>query len=132
MILQEEKAKSGFSFVPTGPGKGSGSGVFFIDFSDDYKRCLKLARDKVEKEENLSKLEKEEMNWIKSLKESREKSLNEKMIQLKVSLFKDSYSYRNFLEGRLNELKPLVSFNKYWTVSCMIVFLIKNRIKIKH
>ena len=106
MILQEEKAKSGFSFVPTGPGKGSGSGVFFIDFSDDYKRCLKLARDKVEKEENLSKLEKEEMNWIKSLKESREKSLNEKMIQLKVSLFKDSYSYRNFLERRLNELKP--------------------------
>ena len=85
LILQEEKAKSGFSFVPTGPGKGSGSGVFFIDFSDDYKRCLKLARDKVEKEENLSKLEKEEMNWIKSLKESREKSLNEKMIQLKVS-----------------------------------------------
>ena len=105
LIFQEEKAKSGFSFVPTGPGKGSGSGVFFIDFSDDYKRCLKLARDKVEKEENLSKLEKEEMNWIKSLKESREKSLNEKMIQLKVSLFKDSYSYRNFLERRLNELK---------------------------
>ena len=104
--MQEEKAKSGFSFVPTGPGKGSGSGVFFIDFSDDYKRCLKLARDKVEKEENLSKLEKEEMNWIKSLKESREKSLNEKMIQLKVSLFKD----RNFLERRLNELMPLVSF----------------------
>ena len=85
--MQEEKTKSGFSFVPTGPGKGSGSGVFFIDFSDDYKRCLKLARDKVEKEEKLSKLEKEEMNWIKSLKESREKSLNEKMIQLKVSLF---------------------------------------------
>ena len=105
LIFQEEKAKSGFSFVPTGPGKGSGSGVFFIDFSDDYKRCLKLARDKVEKEENLSKLEKEEMNWIKSLKESREKSLNEKMIQLKVSLFKDSYSYRNFLVRRLNELK---------------------------
>ena len=46
---------------------------------------MRLARDKVEKEENLSKLEKEEMNWIKSLKESREKSLNEKMIQLKVS-----------------------------------------------
>ena len=85
--MQEEKSKSGFSFVPTGPGKGSGSGVYFIDFSDDYKRCLKLARDKVEKEENLSKLEKEEMNWIKSLKESREKSLNEKMIQLKVSQF---------------------------------------------
>ena len=86
-MLQEEKSKSGFSFVPTGPGKGSGSGVYFIDFSDDYKRCLKLARDKVEKEENLSALEKEEMNWIKSLKESREKSLNEKMIQLKVSQF---------------------------------------------
>ena len=88
--LQEEKSKtkdkSGFSFVPTGPGKGTGSGVYFIDFSDDYKRCLKLARDKVEREEKLSQLEKDEMNWIKSLKQNREKSLNEKMLQLKVSL----------------------------------------------
>ena len=63
LLLQEEKAKdkAGFSFVPTGPGEGSGSGVYFIDFSDEYKHCLKLARDKLEKEEHLSKLEKEEM-----------------------------------------------------------------------
>ena len=77
--------KDGYSFVPTGPGQGGGAGVYFIDFSDDYKRCLKLARKKLEEEENISELERKEMEWVEYLKESRNKPLSEKLIQLKVS-----------------------------------------------
>ncbi len=79
-----EKDTEGLSFVPTGPGKGSGSGVYFVDFSDDYKKCLKKAREKLEKDEKLSQIEKQEMDWINELKESRSKPLFDKLIQLKV------------------------------------------------
>ena len=51
----------------------------------NYKRCLKLARKKLEEEENISELERKEMEWVEYLKESRNKPLSEKLIQLKVS-----------------------------------------------
>ena len=43
MAHNEEKVddnsnRDGYMFVPTGPGKGSGSGIYFADFSPDYKR----------------------------------------------------------------------------------------------
>ena len=52
---------------------------------------MKLARDELEKQENLSKLEKEEKNWIETLKEHREKTLHDKLLQLKVSVDCPSY-----------------------------------------
>ena len=83
-------SKDGYRFVPTGPGKGSGSGVYFIDFSDDYKRCLRKARAELEQREKLTQLEKQEMNWINDLKENRAKPLGDKLIQLKVSIYSQS------------------------------------------
>jgi hypothetical protein len=29
--------EAGFSFVPTGPGLGEGKGVYFVEFSDEFK-----------------------------------------------------------------------------------------------
>ena len=56
-----------------------------MDFSDDYKRCLKMAREKLEREEHLSELERKEMDWVEYLKENRNKPLSEKLLKLKVS-----------------------------------------------
>ena len=81
----EASSKDGKHFVPTGPGDGGGAGVFYVDFSDDYKRCLKMAREKLEREEHLSELERKEMDWVEYLKENRNKPLSEKLLKLKVS-----------------------------------------------
>jgi hypothetical protein len=83
-FLTTDAGKDGYSFVPTGPGKGSGSGVFFIDFSDDYKRCLKLARENLEKMDHLSQLEQNESDWIKEIHKTRDMTLSEKLTYLKV------------------------------------------------
>ena len=37
-----EDSKDGYMYVPTGPGKGSGGGVYFVDFSKHYKRLEKV------------------------------------------------------------------------------------------
>ena len=113
--MQEEKSKekAGYSFVPTGPGQGSGSGVYFIDSSDDYKRCLKMAREKLEKEEKLTILEKEEMNWVKSLKETREKTLTEKLLQLKVGEF--LHFCQDILSDQVRVIQPVHS-----TSNCLL------------
>ena len=80
-----ESTKDGYSFVPTGPGEGGGAGVYFIDFSEDYKRCLKMAREELEREHYISFLEQDEMDWVEFLKESRGKPLSEKLLHLKVN-----------------------------------------------
>jgi hypothetical protein len=74
----------GLSFVSTGPGHGSGSGVYYIDFSDEYKTCLKRARDEVEKETQLSFLEKKEAKWADEISQDRNLSIEDRLLQLKV------------------------------------------------
>ncbi len=78
--------------MPTGPGEGSGSGVYYIDFSDDFKKCLKLAREKLEKTEHVSEAEKMEDDWIGSLAEVRSRPLDEKFYNLKVCFIKKEQS----------------------------------------
>ena len=52
--------------IPTsGPGK---KGVYYLDFSDDYKNCVKTVREIVEKESRLSELEKTEAAWVEEMK----------------------------------------------------------------
>ena len=74
----------GLSFVPTGPGYGSGGGVYYVDFSDEYKTCLKRARDEVEKETQLSVLEKKEAKWADEISQDRNLSIEDRLLQLKV------------------------------------------------
>ena len=74
----------GLSFVSTGPGYGSGSGVYYVDFSDEYKTCLKRARDEVEKETQLSFLEKKEAKWADEISQDRNLSIEDRLLQLKV------------------------------------------------
>ena len=44
-----------------------------------------MAREKLEREEHLSELERKEMDWVEYLKENRNKPLSEKLLKLKVS-----------------------------------------------
>lgn len=63
------------TFVPIGAGRiptsGPGKkGVYYLDFSDDYKNCVKVVRETVEKESRLSELEKKEAAWVEDMKAS--------------------------------------------------------------
>ena len=44
-----------------------------------------MARQDLEKETGLSEMEKAEMDWVESLKEDRPKSLEQKLLYLRVS-----------------------------------------------
>ena len=46
----------------------SKKGVYYLDFSEDYKTCVKNARESVEKESHLSELEKMELAWVEEMK----------------------------------------------------------------
>ena len=48
-----------------------------------------MAREKLEREEHLSELERKEMDWVEYLKENRNKPLSEKLLKLKVSRSKN-------------------------------------------
>ena len=74
----------GLSYVPTGVGFGGGGGVYYIDFSDEYKTCLKKARDELEKETKLSYLEKKETKWVDEISKNRDLPIDDRLIQLKV------------------------------------------------
>lgn len=80
MAHVDDDPKKGFDSILTGFDQ-----VQFVDFSRDYKKCLKMARENLEKNEKLSLLEKQEMQWINDLKEIRGKPLSQKLIQLKVN-----------------------------------------------
>lgn len=77
----------GLSYVSTGPGQGSGSGVYYVDFSDEYKTCLKRSRDEIEKETHLSILEKREAKWADEISKDRNLPIEDRLLQLKVSKF---------------------------------------------
>ena len=74
----------GLSYVSTGPGQGSGSGVYFVDFSDEYKSCLKRTREEIEKETHLSMLEKREAKWADEISKDRNLPIEDRLLQLKV------------------------------------------------
>ena len=74
----------GLSFVPTGPGQGGGGGIYYVDFSEEYKICLKRARDELEKESQLSHLEKKESKWVDEISQDRDLPIDHRLIQLKV------------------------------------------------
>ena len=74
----------GLSFISTGPGYGTGSGVYYIDFSDEYKGCLRRARDELEKETHLSFLEKKEAKWADEISQDRNLPIEDRLLQLKV------------------------------------------------
>ena len=74
----------GLSFVSTGPGQGTGGGVYYVDFSDEYKACLKRARDELEKETQLSALEKKEAKWADEISQDRNLPIDDRLLQLKV------------------------------------------------
>ena len=74
----------GLSFVSTGPGQGTGGGVYYVDFSDEYKTCLKRARDELEKETQLSALEKKEAKWADEISQDRNLPIDDRLLQLKV------------------------------------------------
>ena len=74
----------GLSFVSTGPGHGTGGGVYYVDFSDEYKTCLKRARDELEKETQLSALEKKEAKWADEISQDRNLPIDDRLLQLKV------------------------------------------------
>ena len=44
------KVIHGMSFVPIGKTKDPSQGIYYLDFSPHFKRCLKLARDKAEED----------------------------------------------------------------------------------
>lgn len=77
--IDEPDTKAGYHTILSGSEP-----IHFVDFSNDYKKCLKLARENLEKNEKLSLLEKQENEWINDLKGIRGKPLSEKLIQLKV------------------------------------------------
>ena len=74
----------GLSYVSTGPGQGSGGGVYYVDFSDEYKTCLKRSRDEIEKETHLSMLEKREAKWADEISKDRNLPIEDRLLQLKV------------------------------------------------
>ena len=74
----------GLSFVQTGPGYGGGGGIYYVDFSEEYKICLKKARDELEKESQLSHLEKKESKWVDEISQDRDLPIDHRLIQLKV------------------------------------------------
>ena len=74
----------GLSYVSTGPGFGSGSGVYYVDFSNEYKECLRIARDELERETQLSFLEKKEAKWADEISHDRSLSIEDRLLQLKV------------------------------------------------
>ena len=76
----------GLSYVSTGPGQGSGGGVYYVDFSDEYKTCLKRSRDEIEKETHLSMLEKREAKWADEISKDRNLPIEDRLLQLKVFL----------------------------------------------
>ena len=79
----------GLSYVSTGPGQGSGGGVYYVDFSDEYKTCLKRSRDEIEKATHLSMLEKREAKWADEISKDRNLPIEDRLLQLKVfSYFK--------------------------------------------
>ena len=92
----------GLSFVSTGPGYGSGSGVYYVDFSDEYKTCLKRARDEVEKETQLSFLEKKEAKWADEISQDRNLSIEDRLLQLKVLTYKTYMCSRRLSNGFLS------------------------------
>ena len=58
--------------------------VYFVDFSEDYKRCLRMAREKLEDEEQLTLFEQKELEWVETLRKNRSRPLAEKLHSLKV------------------------------------------------
>ena len=74
----------GLTFVRTGPGYGGGGGVYYVDFSDEYKTCLKNAREELEKESRLSYLEKKESKWVDEISKDRDMPIEDRLLQLKV------------------------------------------------
>ena len=74
----------GYSSVTVGKSEEK---VYFVDFSEDYKRCLRLARERMEDEEQLTVFEQKEMEWVETLRKNRSKPLGEKLRQLKVSTY---------------------------------------------
>ena len=79
----------GYSSVTVGKSEEK---VYFVDFSEDYKRCLRLARERMEDEEQLTVFEQKEMEWVETLRKNRSKPLGEKLRQLKVSTYLHSMS----------------------------------------
>ena len=63
-----------------------------------------MAREKLEREEHLSELERKEMDWVEYLKENRNKPLSEKLLKLKVSRSKK----KNYVK--------LTCFSRHWTI----------------
>ena len=71
--------------------------MYFVDFSEDYKRCLRLARERMEDEEQLTVFEQKEMEWVETLRKNRSKPLGEKLRQLKVSTYTVSENHQKYL-----------------------------------
>ena len=86
----------GLSFVSTGPGQGTGGGVYYVDFSDEYKTCLKRARDELEKETQLSALEKKEAKWADEISQDRNLPIDDRLLQLKVRKYMSFLHYGTF------------------------------------
>ena len=88
----------GLSYVSTGPGQGSGGGVYYVDFSDEYKTCLKRSRDEIEKETHLSMLEKREAKWADEISKDRNLPIEDRLLQLKVFLHLKILSFSTTLK----------------------------------
>ena len=95
----------GLSYVSTGPGQGSGGGVYYVDFSDEYKTCLKRSRDEIEKETHLSMLEKREAKWADEISKDRNLPIEDRLLQLKV------FSYFKIRKYSINLKFSVVLFN---------------------
>ena len=92
----------GLSYVSTGPGQGSGGGVYYVDFSDEYKTCLKRSRDEIEKETHLSMLEKREAKWTDEISKDRNLPIEDRLLQLKVFLQTKIWNYSTTLKSHFS------------------------------
>ena len=63
-----------------------------------------MAREKLEREEHLSELERKEMDWVEYLKENRNKPLSEKLLKLKVSRSKNKLCKVNMFKWALDHI----------------------------
>ena len=96
----------GYSSVTVGKSEEK---VYFVDFSEDYKRCLRLARERMEDEEQLTVFEQKEMEWVETLRKNRSKPLGEKLRQLKVS---------SYTVGEINQKYLIFTFLLVIEFSC--------------
>jgi hypothetical protein len=82
--LKTPPDEAGLSFVPTGAGASAGKGVYFLDFSNEFRKSLKKAREELERQKGMTHLQKAEINWMKSMKADGDKTLQEKLACLKL------------------------------------------------